>query len=318
MTNFSDLRVLITSAGRRGALVGCFREAGAGQVHGCDLVPDLSSACQLADMAHQVPRVTDPGYAQALAGIVAEHGIGLIVPTIDTELAALAEAAPMLGQAGARVHVSSPATIVEVRDKMRTMELLGAAGVPVPPTCREAELRAEPDRLGWPLFGKPSGGSASRGLGRYGALADLPDSFPEPMIFQPLLEGPEYTVNIFVDHSGQLRCVIPHLRLQTRAGEVEKGRTERRADLHEIARGITRALPDLRGVACFQVIDDARLGPVVIEINARFGGGYPLAHHAGARFADWLLDETAGQPCRAHDDWAEGVTMLRYDEAVFV
>ena len=53
-------------------------------------------------------------------------------------------------------------------------------------------------------------------------------------------------------------------------------------------------------------------------VNARFGGGYPLAHHAGARFADWLLDEIDGRPCRAHDGWREGVTMLRYDDAVFL
>lgn len=317
MMNSNPVGVLVTSAGRRGALVQAFRQAGAAPLHACDLHPDLSAACHLADTAHPVPRVTDPGYADALAGIVRAHGIGLIVPTIDTELPALAMAAPMLAQAGAHVHVSVPATIAVVRDKARTMAVLGAAGVPVPPTLTESELRAGHD-LGWPVFGKPAGGSASRGLGVYASAADLPGSFPEPMIFQPVLEGPEYTVNIFVDRTGNLRCVIPHRRLQIRAGEVEKGVTERRADLRAIAEGIVAALPDLRGVACFQVMDDTRLGPVVIEINARFGGGYPLAHHAGARFADWLLDEATGQPCRAHDDWAEGVTMLRYDEAVFV
>lgn len=68
---------------------------------------------------------------------------------------------------------------------------------------------------------------------------------------------------------------------------------------------------------CFQVIDDAQRGPQVIEINARFGGGYPLAHEAGAHFADWLLQEQAGMALQANDDWREGVTMLRYDDAVF-
>ena len=80
----------------------------------------------------------------------------------------------------------------------------------------------------------------------------------------------------------------------------------------------TGSLPGARGVLCFQVIDDPRHGPRVFEVNARFGGGYPLAHQAGARFADWLLDEIDGRPCRAHDGWREGVTMLRYDDAVFL
>ena len=55
----------------------------------------------------------------------------------------------------------------------------------------------------------------------------------------------------------------------------------------------------------------------MIEINARFGGGYPLVDHAGATFAQWLLEEVAGLSRTVHDDWREGVLMLRYDAAVF-
>ena len=308
--------VLISSAGRRGALVRTFREAGA-RVHGCDMQPALSSGCMMADHAHQVPRCTDPGFIDRIEQIVRDNGIRLIVPTIDTELAAYAGAAPRLAAAGAYVHVSPPEVIAVVRDKTRTMEVLAAAGVPVPDTCSETALRAAPARLGWPVVGKPVGGSASRGLGIYASLADLPASFPEPMMFQPVLSGPEYTVNIFIDREGALRCAVPHLRIQTRAGEVEKGRTTRRADLRALAEGIHRALPQARGVLCFQAIDDPARGPQVIEINARFGGGYPLAHHAGARFADWLMAELAGRPSGADDNWRDGVTMLRYDDAVF-
>lgn len=314
-----DIAVLISSAGRRGALVRAFREAAPGVlVHGCDMQPDLSSGCMMADRAHKVPRCSDHGFIPRIEEIVRQNGIRLIVPTIDTELASYAGAAARLAEAGAFVHVSPPGVIAAVRDKLRTMQVLAAAGVPVPDTCTEAELAADPGRLGWPVFGKPVAGSASRGLGIYRCPEDLPRDFAEPMMFQPLLSGAEYTVNIFIDRDGALRCVIPHLRIQTRAGEVEKGRTERRADLHALAEGVHRALPAARGVLCFQVIDDPRRGPQVIEINARFGGGYPLAHHAGARFADWLIEELGGQAAAsANDDWREGVTMLRYDDAVF-
>lgn len=286
-------------------------------MHACDVAPDLSSACALADVAHRVPRCTDPDFIAHVELIVRDHGIDLIVPTIDTELPAYAAAAEQLADAGARVHVSPPEVIDLVRDKMRTMRLLADAAVPFPPTWTEDAVRATDPALQWPLFAKPVAGSASRGLAVLDSPADLPPSFPEPMMFQSRLIGPEYTVNMFIDAGGSLRCVIPHLRLQTRAGEVEKGRTARRADLARIATQIHAALPGARGVLCFQVIDDVATGPRVIEINARFGGGYPLAHHAGARFADWLLDEVTGRPCRAHDGWRDGVTMLRYDDAVF-
>src|SRR6185503_7690674 len=132
------------------------------------------------------------------------------------------------------------------------------------------------------------GGSSSIGLIRYGSAEQYRrNPPPSDCIVQELLEGPEYTVNTFCDSGGAFRCAVPHLRIEVRGGEVSKGRTERRADLTGIAEQIA-TLPGARGVFCFQAIVTER-GPVVFEINARFGGGYPLAHRAGAKFTKWLL-----------------------------
>ncbi|WP_233557487.1 ATP-grasp domain-containing protein [Rhodophyticola porphyridii] len=314
--------VLLTSAGRRVELLECFRAAARElgldvPIFACDLEPTLSAACARADAAFQVPRCDDPTYAEAVRAIVAETGSNLVIPTIDPELMPLSEAVSGFDELGARVHVSDPATIAVVRDKARTSEVLDAAGVPVPRTQTLDALRAEPDLLSWPVFLKPSGGSASRGLAVVDRPEDLPSQAGEPMIAQDCLRGPEFTINMFVEADGRLSAVIPHVRLSVRAGEVEKGRTERRQDLRSIAEGIATALPGLRGLACFQVIDDVVQGPRVIEINARFGGGYPLAHAAGATAARWLLEEVTSGSSTAHDDWVEGVEMLRYDAAIF-
>ena len=57
----------------------------------------------------------------------------------------------------------------------------------------------------------------------------------------------------------------------------------------------------------------------VIEINARYGGGFPLSLEAGADFPRWMLEELLGLPTTASpDDWRSGLVMLRYDAAVFV
>lgn len=111
---------------------------------------------------------------------------------------------------------------------------------------------------------------------------------------------------------------MPHWRIETRAGEVSKGVTEDVAALRALAPKVIAALPGVRGALCFQAIMDPDKGPAVFEINARFGGGYPLAHRAGATFTQWLLEEALGLPVTAHDRWKAGVKMLRYDEAVFV
>lgn len=314
--------ILICSAGRRVGLLQAFRQASERlsldlRIVACDLDPDNSAACALADVALKVPRCDDPGYVDAVLAAARRFEVSLVVPTIDPELLPLAHASAEFEKIGARVHISDISVIETARDKARTSQVLAAAGVPVPRTFGQDQIAADPTLLDWPVFAKPSGGSASRGLEVFNRPEEVPAQFDEPMIFQDCLNGPEYTINMFVDKAGVLRCVVPHLRMRIRAGEVEKGRTVRRDDLRGIAEGIAKALPGLRGVACFQVIDDPDRGPKVIEINARFGGGYPLADHAGAPFAQWLLEEVNDLPQSANDDWRDDVLMLRYDSAVY-
>lgn len=317
-----ELRILVSSAGRRVGLIECFRRAAAELdlglgVLACDMDPQLSAACQLADRAFEVPHCGDPGFVDAVCDIARNEGVNLVIPTIDPELRPLAGAADRFASFGAHVHVSPPEVIDIVRDKLETARVLGAAGLPVPRTADLAEVRDRPGEWAWPLFMKPRSGSASRSLDIVDDPAALPNRVDEPMVLQELLDGPEYTINLFVDMQGKLRSVVPHRRLRVRAGEVEKGRTERHPGLVELAHGIARALPAARGAMCFQAILDRERGAQIIEINARFGGGYPLADHAGGTFARWLLEEAAGLPLSAHDDWREGVVMLRYDAAVF-
>jgi carbamoyl-phosphate synthase large subunit len=318
----NSLRILVSSAGRRVELIQCFRSAAEKlgvplSVIACDVAPEMSSACRMADHAFRVPPCDDPDFVKLVADVARRDEVDLIIPTIDPELSPYAAAASSFAREGTRVHVSDEAVIRIARDKLETMKIFQAAGVPVPRTVELDEVRRSPDGWAGPLFLKPKGGSASRLISKVDHVDALPIVESEPMIVQEYLDGPEFTVNMFIDQHGVLKCVVIHRRLRVRAGEVEKGRTEHYPALTEIAEAIARALPSARGALCFQVIDDPLKGPKVIEINARFGGGYPLVHHAGAPFAQWLLEEVSGRPSTAHNHWREGVLMLRYDAAVF-
>jgi carbamoyl-phosphate synthase large subunit len=252
--------------------------------------------------------------------ICRREGVTLLVPTIDTELSTLAEHRNAFAAAGTRVAVSAAEVVAIARDKARTAEAFAAAGVIVPHTAPLATLLAEPALWRWPIILKPVGGSSSIGL----QIARSPEEAlrlgagRDDYLAQEQWVGREYTVNIFFDAAGRLRCAVPHWRIETRGGEVSKGRTERVSALTEAAEKIAAALPGARAAMCFQAIltEDGRVG--VFELNARFGGGYPLAHRAGARFSQWLLEEMLELPCSANNDWREGVTMLRYDDAFFI
>ena len=58
---------------------------------------------------------------------------------------------------------------------------------------------------------------------------------------------------------------------------------------------------------------------VFLEINPRFGGGFPLSAAAGGDYCGWLIDWIRGEDAEiAMDGFQDRLLMLRWDEAVFV
>jgi len=317
------MKILLTSAGRRNQLLECFRSSAAAlhmplQVLAADMRPGLSTACRAADAVFSVPACDSPSYVAALLEICAQQKVDLLVPTIDPELASLSEAAAAFAKVGTRVVVSSPDAVRIARDKFATTQALAKAGIPVPRSMMLSDYLNAPQSLPGPLIAKPIAGSSSAGVLIVRAHEELACLPPDGYVVQELWSGEEYTVNVFIDQAGRLMSVVPHQRIAVRSGEISQGRTIRQPVLLAAAERLTTALPGLRGPVCFQAIVRADGSACVFEVNARFGGGYPLAHEAGARFAHWLLEEAAGLPSTASDEWEEGVLMLRYDAAFFV
>lgn len=317
--------ILVSSAGRRVALMGCFREALAGigvegRVIAADLSP-LAAAYQAADAAFPVPRCTAPEFIPAMLKICKREGVSLVVPTIDTELSAYASARGEFERVGTVVAVSGPATVAIGGNKIATQEWLRREGFPTVRQGTPEEVCSEAAAWPFPLIVKPAGGSASIGVSRVTTREELEAASKVPdAIVQTVARGVEHTVDVLVNKPGKAVCAVPRRRLEVRAGEVSKGITVRDARLSDLATQIAERLPDAYGVLNIQIFLDQSTGEMsVIEINPRFGGGFPLSWEAGARYPQWMLEEILGLPSTAKADaWRDGLVMLRYDAAVFV
>ena len=69
-----------------------------------------------------------------------------------------------------------------------------------------------------------------------------------------------------------------------------------------------------RGVLLQVFVDSCNDSVLGIEINPRFGGGYPISHAAGANYPSMLIREyLLNESLVYHEDWEEDLLALRHD-----
>lgn len=318
--------VLFTCIGRRVALLRAFQRAARDlRLPTCFCGTDtteLSAALQLCDEGFLVDPITRPRYLRQLRAIVRTRRVGLLVPTIDLDLRLLAEHKDDFEKLGCRVLVSDPAVIDVCQDKRQTHQFLRRRGFDAPGTWGVAEALAADcqGRFAWPCLLKPWDGHAGKGVfvaRDRRELRCLSERIPNA-ICQELVEGREFTCDVYVDFEMRVRCVVPRQRLEVRSGEVSKARTVKHPRIMKEAARLVEQLGAGPGVVTVQLFETLSKQLKFIEINPRFGGGAPLSIQAGADFPRWVLQELAGKhPRIGFDSFQDGLTMLRYDAEVW-
>ncbi|HEY4859585.1 MAG TPA: ATP-grasp domain-containing protein [Xanthobacteraceae bacterium] len=320
----AEFNILLTSAGRRVSLLRRFKKALAdlsvpGKIIATD-VQRTAAAMHVADGHELVPSITSEGYIDALGALCVRHRLRLIVPLIDTELPVLAPHRATFAREGVELLVSSTEVNELCLDKQRTCKFFERIGVDTPRILDVPTLLGDAN-AGYPFFLKPADGSCSGGATRIDTREQLAfySQHTRNAIVQEFIKGNEYTLDILTDFDGRTRCVVPRLRMETRAGETSKGITVKDPVLIEAGRHVVDALPGARGCITVQCFYTSGSRPIFIEINPRFGGGFPLAAAAGADYPRWIIQWLIGQdPVIGLDGWTDGTVMLRYDEALFL
>ena len=307
--------ILITSAGRRVELINAFKaevmaiDRGI-KVHAIDANADYSSACYAADVSATCPLLTSPDYEDFLKGYVTQHNIGLIIPTIDTELLLLARLNQTLLELGAVTVISLTRFVEMCRDKRLTKNIFSSLGIHYPEIYQRESLQ-------FPCFAKPYNGSCSQDTFLIKAQSQLTDEVlsHERLIFMEYIDRDyfdEYTVDAYYS-DGKLICLVPRKRIEVISGEISKGITEK-SWLYELLKVKLQFLKGAIGCITLQFfVNNVRQECIGLEINPRFGGGYPLSYAAGANYPkllihEYLLDE---KPC-FFEDWEDQLLMLRY------
>lgn len=290
------MNVLILSCGTRYKLVKYFTSN-----RNCVdkvVVTDCSKdapALYVADKYYIVPRMDSPEYADTLVDICKNENIDIIIPLQEDELILIAKIRSIFEEIGVMVALSDYEKVKLCRDKLNLNNYLADAGIQAVPTYKaEDYCESSGDRIN--VFVKPRTGAGSVDTFHVHSkklLEALIEEYNEQLIVQPDMSGREYGVDVYVDMmSNEIISCFCKEKLRMRAGETEKSVTDRNASVIEL---VSRAVKKIGLVGPLDVDVMEHNGQYsILEINPRFGGGYPHAYECGANFIELICTNASG------------------------
>lgn len=295
------MNILFTCAGRRRYLLKYFREAmgSCGNIIATDM--QLSApALTAADVKIQVPAVYAPDYISKLLKICKEWQIDALISLNDLELPVLAEHKADFESIGVSLIVSDPSVIDVCFDKYKTACWIESLGLKTPKTYvnyEKALSAIHAGELKFPLILKPRWGSGSIGLEFVDDLEELDIVYKldckkvkksilatisgneDYLLIQEVIFGNEYGLDVMNDLRANYRGVSVKQKLAMRSGETDKAVIVNNAKISEIGATIGRMLHHIGNLDVDILERDGEY--YVLEMNPRFGGGYPFSHEAG-------------------------------------
>lgn len=311
------MNILFTCAGRRNYLINYCKQAlnGQGKVLATDM-SKLAPAMSDADISLIVPSIYSGDYIPELLRIVKQYHITAIISLNDLELPILAHHKQAFSDLGAKVIVSDTSVIDICFDKIKTRDFLASIGLNTPQTFtnyNQALQAIKEGQLNFPLVLKPRWGSASIGIEFPESLEEFELAYKLLMIklkntilfeaskneldaailIQQKLNGPEYGMDIVNDLDQEYFTTVVRKKLSMRAGETDKAVSVIDQRFSDIGEKISTNLKHIGNLDCDVFEQDGEL--YVLELNPRFGGGYPFSHEAGMNtiqaYLAWLVGE---------------------------
>ncbi|MDD7887612.1 ATP-grasp domain-containing protein [Flavivirga sp. 57AJ16] len=314
--------ILITSVGRRVSLVKAFKSElkkiiPSAKVIVIDSDIELSGAAQVADEAFKIVKVAHKSYIDNLLEICIERGVKLVIPTLDTELTVLSKHIDKFKAHQIEILISDEKFIEICNDKAKSQKLFEKLEINVITLYSKENFQL-------PLFIKPKSGSNSKEnyiikdqdqLSKYHFNNEelLFFEFFDPDIYD------EYTCDLYYNKNGVLKCVIPRKRIEIRGGEVSKSVTKKNKLVDCVVENMSN-IEGVRGCITTQFFLHKETEQVTgIEINPRFGGGFPLSYMAGGNFPKWIIQEYfLNEEIPYFEDWEKNLLMLRHDNEILV
>jgi len=297
------MNILLTSVGRRSYLVKYFKEAlgTEGEVHVSNSTA-LTPAFLCADKSVVTPMIYSDEYIQFLQQYCAENHIEAIISLFDIDLPILAAHKKGFEDNGTQVIISDEAVIHICNDKWESYKFLINNHFNTPKTyitLDNAWAGLKTQEIQFPVMVKPRWGMGSIGVYEANNAEELrvlynktmhhiknsylkyesKDNLEQSILIQEKLTGQEYGLDVINNLHGEYQTTIVKKKFAMRSGETDCAETIDNPILKDLGQGISEKLGHIGNLDMDIFMDGDT--PYILEMNARFGGGYPFSHMAG-------------------------------------
>lgn len=293
---------------------------GTGKVVAADC-SEFAPALYEADCRRIIPAITDEAYLDSVLALCREEQINAVISLIDPEVCFLAAHAETFREIGVSAVVNDAALCELAMDKAAMYRWLIAHGYPCLKFWTEIKSFQQAVRDGevrFPVVSKPVRGSGSDSVKKLFSLKEaecLMMQEPESII-QEWIGGQEIGVDLYADLiTGEVVSVFAKRKLKMRAGETDQAVSFRDPRLFAfLERFVTEA--GFCGVIDIDLVEHGGCF-YVLDVNLRFGGGYPLAHECGCDFMGLILNNLDGIANKKQIvDYGNGVSMMKYSDII--
>lgn len=310
------MNILILSCGTRYKLVEYFKAC---YLIDKVVVTDCSTqapALYIADKYYIVPRMLEEGYMEALLEICVKEEINFVLPLQEEELLLTAKNRVYFESIGAVPIVSDYEKVLLCKDKYALNTYLNDNGISAVHTILAKDYLDSNSDIP-KLFVKPRMGAGSIdtfSVTSRRLLEALVEETEDELIVQPCILGKEYGVDVYVDLlSNEVITCFCKEKLRMRAGETEKSLSVRNTDIEKLVKDAVLLL-GLKGPLDVDVMEENGIY-YILEINPRFGGGYPHAYMCGISFPEYIANNGANIPNTVSDNfYMENVLAMKYSE----
>ncbi len=332
-----DYNILFTCVGKRNYLLRYFKDAlkGKGKVIAVDN-QKYAAASTDADIFIQVPNINDNKYISVLQSIINQYNVKAVISLNDFELPILSNNKALLEKNGAKVIVSDHYVVNTAFDKWKTHQFITSLGLNSPKTYVDFDKALSDIKeniLSFPIVLKPRFGSGSIGVEICEDLEELELSYQLQkkklkrskdykerteeikygILIQEKLNGKEHGFDIVNNFEGDYFDTFLREKIAMRYGETDKAKSVIDETFNSLS---IKVANNLRHIGCmdgdvFLVGEDW----FFLELNPRFGGGYPFSHEAGANIAAVYLDWIIGNNTHLnrHVNYKEGLVFSKFD-----